>query len=344
MLNTCARALLITIIGLAASIQGSAQTNSQARPSPCVVANSKFNLCPWMYKVPQDRMAQLLKENLTCEMRGPQMVRCQQPVPGKYGQTQVRAQGTNAGRNPGPQGVVYPEETVARMHFAPNLTAEQIWNMSVNYDNQGQLAKAAAGYLKCSEMGHMRCTSALGQMYDQGRGVPQDRIRAVWYLTRAANGGNRGAEYELGVYWEEGEVLPQDLKKALEWYMKSAQLNYPQGQRRIGIAYEFADLTLPRSRPKAIEWLSKSAAQGDGMSAEVLRILRSPNTPAQFRDMDAFSAYYQSLFQQQFAFHAARPGGFNGAAYDHNRAVSAYYSAGDPAGAATCAATPSCRH
>ena len=253
--------------------------------------------------------------------------------------------GDSAGKNAGGAKGVYPEQTLARMNLSPNLTSEQLWNMGVSLDQRKQTSQAAAVFLKCSEMGHMRCTSALGQMYDQGRGVPLDRIRAVWYLTRAANGGNRGAEYEIGVYWEEGEVLPLDQKKAMDWYMKSAQQGFAQGERRIGLAYEFGE-SLPRSRPMAIEWLSKAAAQGDGLSSEVIRILRSPNTPARFRDMDAFSAYYQNLFQTQFAARQTHPtgGGFNANAYNHNAAVSAYYSAGNPAAAATCAATPSCSH
>jgi len=238
---------------------------------------------------------------------------------------------------------VYPEKTLARMNFPPNLTAEQLWNLGGRLDDSRQPAKAAAAFLKCSEMGHVRCTSALGQMYDQGRGVPLDRIRAVWYLTRAANAGNRGAEYEIGVYWEEGEVLPLDMKKAMEWYMKSAQLGFLNAERRIGLAYEIGE-GLPRSRPLAIAWLSKSAAQGDALSIEVFRMLRSPNTPARFRDFDSFAAYYQSLYRAQFTGRPARVGGFNGNAYAHNNAVSAYYAAGNPAGAATCAATPSCSH
>jgi TPR repeat protein len=165
----------------------------------------------------------------------------------------------------------------------------------------------------------------------------------VWYLTRAANAGNRGAQYQIGVYWEEGEVLPQDMKKAMDWYMKSARLGFMNAERRVGLAYEFGE-TVPRSRATAIEWLSKSAAQGDGMSGEIVRILRNPNTPARFRDLDAFAAYYQSLYRAQFPIRAAPAGGFNGDAYAHRNAVSAYFAAGDPAGAATCQATPSCRH
>ena len=181
------------------------------------------------------------------------------------------------------------------MTLLPTRTAEEIWNMGLDFMDKNQLLKAAATFLKCSEMGPVRCSSALGQMYDQGNGVPLDRVRAISYLTRGANAGNRGAEYTLGIYCEEGEVMPRDIKKALEWYMKSAQQGFPEGERHIGFAYEFADFTLPHDRPRAIEWLSKAAAQGEGEPAELVRVLRSPNRPARFRDPDAFSAYYASL-------------------------------------------------
>lgn len=121
---------------------------------------------------------------------------------------------------------------------------------------------------------------------------------------------------------------------------------YAGGERRIGLAYELGEI-LPRSRPLAIEWLSKAGAQGDGLSAALARLLSNPNTPARFRDLDAISAYYGKLFQQQLALHTpyvSGGGGYNGNAAAHNAAVSAYYSAGNPAGAATCAATPGCRH
>ena len=142
-----------------------------------------------------------------------------------------------------------------------------------------------------------------------------DRIRAVSYLTRAANGGNRGAQHQLGVYWEEGGGFPQDMKKAMEWYMKSAQQGLPEAERRIGLAYELGEIS-PRSRPLAIEWLSKAGAQGDGESAELARLFSNPKTPARFRDLDAISAYYRQLFQQQLALHAVHisgGGGFKGA-------------------------------
>jgi len=279
--------------------------------------------CPFNYRVPQARQNQLMRENPQCKSFGAIEVNCSSAVTGNYGQVRfgpgapsapsVSAQGPTRADGNGRQ-VPYPETTLANMTFPPGRTAEDLWNMGVDFMHKNQLLKAAATFLKCSEMGHVRCASALGQMYDQGNGVPLDRARALTYITRAANAGNRGAQYTLGIYYEEGEVLPKDLRKALEWYTKSAVQGFPEGERHIGFAYEFADLTLPHNRPKAIEWLSKAAAHGDGESAELVRILRSPNTPAQFRDPDAFSAYYASLFKAQFP--VAKGGGGGGVRYD----------------------------
>jgi TPR repeat protein len=241
---------------------------------------------------------------------------------------------------------VYAEETLARMNLPPNMTAQQIWEMAASLDQRKRFAEAAGAFLKCSDMGNMKCTSSLGHMYDQGNGVPLDRKRAVWYLTRAANGGNRGAQHQLGVYWEEGEVLPQDMKKAMEWYMKSAQQGMPEGEARIGYAYEFGEMQ-PRSRQTAIEWLSRAAAQGDGKSAVIARLLSDPKTPAHFRDFDELDAYYTKLFQQQLALHSVHVSGGGGVgaiieAEQKRGRVAAYYNAGNPGGARVCAETPSC--
>jgi len=308
---------------------GLAQAQVNSAPKHCISPHdvipkgtsyySNGDPCPFNYRVPSGRLSQILKENPQCKGWGPAEVNCSRAVTGNYGQVQygpgapsapnLAAQGPTRPDGEGHQ-VPYPETTLARMNFLPTRTAEEIWNMGGDFMERRQRQKAAATFLKCSQMGHVRCTSALGQMYDQGNGVPLDRARAVLYLKRGAEAGNRGAQYTYGIYFEEGEVIPRDIKKALEWYMKSAEQGFPEGERHIGFAYEFADLTLPHNRAKAIEWLSKAAAQGDGESAELVRVLRSPNTPAQFRDPDAFSAYYSSLFKVPFP--AARSGGGGG--------------------------------
>jgi TPR repeat protein len=307
-------------------------------PGQSYYPTAKQDICMFNYRVPQARQAQLLRENLQCKGYGAGVVNCSTAVAGNYGQVRfglgapaVAANNGQVRSGPGapaaaanneqvpfrpgartvsPEGptrpdgngrpVVYPETTLAHMTFPPTRTAEEIMNMAVEFESHGQHLQQAAAYLKCSEMGNIRCTSSLGQMYDVGDSVPLDRARALSYLQRGAEAGNRGAQYTFGMYYEEGEVIPKDIKKALEWYTKSANQGSMQGERHLGFAYEFADLGLPHDRPKAIEWLSKSAAQGDEESEELVQILRSPNTPARFRDPDAFSAYYASLIRARF--------------------------------------------
>lgn len=208
------------------------------------------------------------------------------------GQTYQRR---NTNRNPPP----YPEETLAHMQLPPNLTAEQLFTLGGRLDQAKRYRAEAAVFLKCAGMGNPRCMSALGMMYDQSIGVPHDLMRAVWYLTRAASLGNRGAEYQIGEYFEEGAILPKDMSKAMYWYRKSADAGMPQAERRMGLAYELAE-TVPHDRGQAIRWLAKAAAQGDGLSADLVQVLRNPRTPARFRDMEALGNYYHGLYAQAY--------------------------------------------
>ena len=201
----------------------------------------------------------------------------------------------NRNHNPPP----YPEETLAHMQLPPALTAEQLFTLGGRLDQAKRYRAEAAVYSKCADMGNPRCMSALGMMYDQSIGVPHDLMRAVWYLTRAATMGNRGAEYQIGEYFEEGDALPKDMTKATYWYRKSADAGMGQAERRIGLAYELGEL-VPHDRTQAIRWLAKAAAQGDGLSADLVQVLRNPRTPARFRDMDALGNYYHGLYAEAY--------------------------------------------
>ena len=190
-------------------------------------------------------------------------------------------------------------ETPAQATSVVSAQAEQLFQLGSRYAAQHRDPEAAAEFLKCADMGHPRCESAIGLMYDQGRGVPKDMVKAVYYVTRAAAGGNRGAQYQIGVWFEDGDIFTRDAASAWSWYMKSAQQGMPQAERRVGLAYEIGDL-VEHNRDQAIAWLMKAAAQGDGISGEIARLLKSPNTPARFKDEDALAAYYQSVRAAQY--------------------------------------------
>ena len=56
---------------------------------------------------------------------------------------------------------------------------------------------------------------ALGVMYFNGRGVPQDNVEAVTWFRRAAEQGDASAQFSLGLRYITGEGVPQDNVEAL---------------------------------------------------------------------------------------------------------------------------------
>lgn len=192
------------------------------------------------------------------------------------------------------QPVADPEQMAREMNISANLSTEQLYQWGARVNASRQYAQAAAIFWTCSNLGDARCATALGLMYQQGRGVAVNVERELKYIGIGAAAGNRGAEYTVGVWYDDGEVLPHDAAKAFSWYMRSAQHNFATAQTRVGIAYEFGDGTA-RSRATAIQWLMKAAMQGDGFSRVLADTLRNPRTPARFRDEDALAAYMRGI-------------------------------------------------
>ena len=190
-----------------------------------------------------------------------------------------------------PDGRAYPAQ------MPQNLTVEQLYHQGALFNAHHQYPQAAAYLLRCAELNDPRCETAIGLAYFNAKGVPQDTQKAVQWVGRGAYAGNRGAQYEIGYWYDDGGIFPHDAQKAFFWYMKSAQQNFATAETRVGIAYEFGD-GVARSRPLAIAWLRRAAAQGDGFSHVLAGILSSPRTPARFQNEDALAAYMRTTMSR----------------------------------------------
>lgn len=49
-----------------------------------------------------------------------------------------------------------------------------------------------------------------------------DPQKSLYWTRRAAEHGDRDAQYNLGTYYEAGYALPKNAELALEWYQKAA--------------------------------------------------------------------------------------------------------------------------
>lgn len=92
---------------------------------------------------------------------------------------------------------------------------------------------------KAALVGYVPAQFRLGEIYRDGIGTRPDGQQALGWFLRAALMGSIGAEFEVGCCFEEGIGVPEDLQEALYWYEKSAESDYPPAQIRLGSHYEY---------------------------------------------------------------------------------------------------------
>ncbi|KAI7906989.1 uncharacterized protein BX663DRAFT_494427 [Cokeromyces recurvatus] len=109
---------------------------------------------------------------------------------------------------------------------------------------------------------------ALARMLFQGEGVEQNTNEALNYLHKSAKNNNMYAQFLIGVHYERGFDIPQDLKKAKEYYKKSAQQGFPDAQAALGDR-----LIIEHDYVQGIEWLEKAIQKGNSRAHVQLGIL-----------------------------------------------------------------------
>jgi len=122
----------------------------------------------------------------------------------------------------------------------------------------------------------------LGNLYLNGRGVPQDyELARQWYEKAAAIGDSRGMEilardryekaaatgdseamYNLGLSYKEGRMLGADFAKAHEWFEKAAIAGNTRAMVSLGFLYQEGRGTAP-DYIQARKWFEKAKAAGD---------------------------------------------------------------------------------
>ncbi len=108
--------------------------------------------------------------------------------------------------------------------------------------------QAAECYLTAAAQDHPLAQFNLAVMYAQGQGVARDEERALGWLTRAAELGDAGAQYKLGVQRHltcrnaAAGTVSETRIEALKWVRLSAA----QGYRGADRACEFVTLEMTR--------------------------------------------------------------------------------------------------
>jgi len=97
-------------------------------------------------------------------------------------------------------------------------------------------AKAITLYEEAINLGNSTTAyNNLAWMYDFGSGVDVDYKKAKELYTIAAQKGNERAMYHLAVMFEEGKGMKKDMIKATYWYQKAANLGEKDSIKRLGL-------------------------------------------------------------------------------------------------------------
>ncbi|KAF9280288.1 hypothetical protein BGZ88_012288 [Linnemannia elongata] len=122
--------------------------------------------------------------------------------------------------------------------------------------------KAMEWFLKAAVKGDSNAQNSIGNMYDKGKSVPQDFAKAVEWLRMAADQGHTYAQNNIGCHYRKGEGVPQDYFQAMEWFCKAADQGNAEAQYNIGAMYNNGE-GVKQDFAKAMEWFRMAADQGD---------------------------------------------------------------------------------
>lgn len=111
--------------------------------------------------------------------------------------------------------------------------------------------------------------TAQAQDWDKGRlaWLAGDYATALQEFRPLAEQGNVNAQFALGVMYDEGQGVPQDYEEAAKWWRNSAEQGDADAQFNIGFMYEFGNGVI-QDKVLAHMWYNISNANGSELGAK----------------------------------------------------------------------------
>ncbi|KAF9546992.1 hypothetical protein EC957_008996 [Mortierella hygrophila] len=117
-------------------------------------------------------------------------------------------------------------------------------------------------YLKAAKQGDPAGQRGIGGLHYYGHGVPRDYSAAMDWLLKAVDQGNALAQFDIGTLYKLGQDVPQDYEQAMYWYRKAADQDSALAQFSIGTLY-LNGQGVTQDYEQAMDWYLKAANQGN---------------------------------------------------------------------------------
>lgn len=139
-----------------------------------------------------------------------------------------------------------------------------------------------ASYLEKAEGGDVDYQYHVGSIYytvalqgnDDGKAIES----AIYWISKAVEGGHVNAPVALGAMYLQGELVPLDIDKGESLYLLAAQSGHLLAQFYLGAFYAKGEI-LEEDHSKGLFWLLKARENGSQDAAKLLYILEEDISP-----------------------------------------------------------------
>lgn len=104
---------------------------------------------------------------------------------------------------------------------------------------------------------------------------PDSNEYPVMTIKKAAESGDPGAQYMLGMLYVTGDGLPVNQQSARNWFRRAAEQGHPKAQNCLGILFDpaWSGIDNDTSPDEAATWYRRAAAQGDEAAIQNLKAI-----------------------------------------------------------------------
>ncbi|MCE3288376.1 MAG: Localization factor PodJS [Caulobacter sp.] len=160
---------------------------------------------------------------------------------------------------------------------------------------------------KAANQGYAPAQFYLAKLYENGEaGVAKDAAQARSWTERAAQGGDRKAMHNLGLYYFEGTGGSKNLTTAAQWFRRAADLGLTDSQYNLGKLYE-EGFGVTQNGAEAYKWYLIAGKAGDGEAKAAAERIRDSLSPQARTGAERAAGGYRAAAANPSAKLAAAP-------------------------------------
>jgi TPR repeat protein len=126
--------------------------------------------------------------------------------------------------------------------------------------------------LAAAKAGNKQAQFDVGLCYDEGKGVRKDSYEAFKWFKEAALQGHAKAQNAVGICYENGEGVVKNLSEAIRWY--ELAISNGSDKALLSLAGVYADKGGAYNEKKAWELIEKAARLGNQDAKNLIRRFR----------------------------------------------------------------------